>query len=280
MGIFSILAISLDVALGYAGLFNIAHAALWGIGAYTSGLLTLKWGFPFWLGLLASGIFASFFSFLIGVSVTRVKGDYLALVTLGFGVIMVDIARNWVEVTGGPRGLFGIPYANIFGLNISKPPTYSVVVLIILLFSYLLLKRIVKSPFGRVLEGIRENDVVSATLGINVNAFKIQAFMISSFFAGIAGSLYAHYLSVIDPNQFTIMESFLIISMVIIGGAGSLRGPIIGAFIFVSLPEVLRSLELTSIHIAALRQIIYAFILLLILIYRPKGIVGRNILQR
>lgn len=280
IGIFSILAISLNIALGYTGLFNIAHAALWGIGAYASGLITLKLGLPFWLGLLMSGVIATIFSFLLGLSVLRVKGDYLALVTLGFGVIVVDVARNWVELTGGPRGLPGIPYANIFGLNISTPFSYFVLILILLSFTYFVLKKIVQSPLGRILKGIREDEVAASTLGINIKFYKIHAFIISSFFAGIAGSLYAHYLGFIDPNRFTIMESFLIISMVIIGGSASLRGPIVGAIIFILLPETLRYLELTSANIAALRQIIYSLLLLLILIYRPKGIMGRSILQK
>lgn len=280
IGIFSILAISLDIVLGYTGLFNIAHAALWGIGAYTSGLLTLHLGFPFWAGLLMGGIVAALFSFFLGISVSRVKGDYLALVTLGFGVIVVDVARNWVEFTGGPRGLPGIPYAHFFGLTISNPMSYFTIIFILLLFTYFVLKRVVRSPFGRVLEGIREDEVAAATLGVNTSICKIQAFIISSFFAGMAGSLYAHYLAFIDPNRFTIMESFLIISMVIIGGLASLKGPFIGAAIFILLPEALRFLELTSEKVASVRQIIFSILILLVLLYRPQGILGRAVFLR
>lgn len=280
IGIFSILAISLDVALGYTGLFNIAHAALWGIGAYASGLITLHLGLPFLVGLLMGGVISSVFSLLLGFSVLRVKGDYLALTTLGFGVIMVDVARNWVGFTGGPRGLPGIPYAEIFGLNITYPFVYAIFVLILLSVTYAVLKKIVQSQYGRILEGIRDDEVLASTLGINTNSYKIQVLIISSFFAGIAGSLYAHYLAFIDPNRFTIMESFLIISMVIIGGSASLKGPIIGAIIFVLLPEALRVIELTSTNIAAIRQIIYSLLLLLILIYRPQGIKGRAVLHK
>ena len=280
VGIFSILAVSLDMALGYAGLFNIAHAALWGIGAYTSGLLTLRLGLPFWAGLILGGVVAAIFSFFLGISASRVKGDYLALVTLGFGVIMVDIARNWVEFTGGPRGLPGIPYAHFFGLTISNPKGFFIIVLGLLLFTYFVLKRVVRFPFGRILEGIREDEVAASTLGVNTSIYKVKAFMISSFFAGIAGSLYAHYLAFIDPNRFTIMESFLIISMVIIGGAASLKGPVIGAAIFVFLPETLRLLELTSAKIASVRQIVFSLLILFVLLFRPQGILGKKVLLR
>ena len=278
IGIFSILAISLDIAIGYTGIFNIAHAALWGIGAYTSGLVTMHWGIPFWIGILLGGIISSFFSFLLGISVLRVKGDYLALVTLSFGVIMVDIGRNWVKFTGGPRGLPGIPYASILGHTITSPLGFFPIVLCALLITYFLLKRVIRSPFGRILESIREDEIASTCLGINVKKYKVQVFVVSSFFAGIAGSIYAHYLAFIDPNRFTIMESFQLISMVIIGGVASLKGSFIGVALFIILPELLRFLKLTSSEIAALRQIIYSLIVVLILIYRPQGIIGRKIL--
>lgn len=279
-GIFSILAISLDVTLGYTGLFNIAHAALWGIGAYASGLLTLRLGLSVWAALLVSGIVTASFSFLLGLSVLRVKSDYLALVTLGCGVIVVDVARNWIELTGGPRGLYDIPYPVVFGYTISDPAEYAVIVLLLLITTYLILRRVVRSSFGRVLEGIREDEVRASVLGINTDSYKVQALMLSSFFAGISGGLYAHYLGVIDPNRFTITSSFLIISMVIIGGPASLKGPLVGAAIFVLLPEALRFLNLTSEKMAALRQIIYALLLLLILIYRPQGILGKATLVK
>jgi len=271
---------SLDVALGYAGLFNIGHAALWGIGAYTSGLLTLRFGLPFGVGLLMGGTIAAIIGFLLGLSTLRVKGDYLALITLGFGVIVVDVARNWVELTGGPRGLPGIPSVHFYGLTISDPMHYFVITSIFALLTYILLRRIIQSPFGNILEGIREDEVAASTLGININYYKIQALVISSFFAGIAGSLYAHYFATIDPNRFTIMESFLMISMVIIGGAGSLYGPIVGTIFFVCLPEIIRVLRLTSTEIAALREIISAIIIILVIIYRPRGMLGRDVLVK
>jgi branched-chain amino acid transport system permease protein len=280
IGIFGILAISLDIALGYTGLFNIAHAALWGVGAYASGLLVLHAGLPFWSGILMGGLIAGIFSLVLGLSVSRIRGDYLALVTLGFGVIVVDVARNWVELTGGPRGLPGIPYASIFGFIIADPLSYFGVVIIILLLSYFMLYRVVRSPFGRILEGIREDELAASSLGINTNLYKLKAFMLSSFLAGVAGSLYAHYLAFIDPNRFSIMVSFEIISMVIIGGVASLRGPLLGAILFVSLPELLRILELTSVQVGALRQIIFSMLILLVVIYRPKGILGRSVLLK
>lgn len=277
IGIFSILAISLDVTLGYTGLFNIGHAAFWGIGAYVSSILTLRYGIPFLPSFFLSGIIASISSMFLGLSVTRVKGDYLALVTLGFGVIFVDIARNLIVFTGGATGLSGIPSANIFGIVFYNQRSFVILVFLVFLFSYFFLKHLMHSPFGRVLEGIREDEISAKTLGINVIRYKIQSFMISSFFAGISGSLYAHYNTVVNPEYFTIMESFAIISMVIIGGTSSLKGAICGAAIYIALPELVSVLKLTSTDIAAFRQIVFSIIILLILIFRPQGIISRNI---
>lgn len=210
----------------------------------------------------------------------RVKGDYLALVTLAFGVIFVDVSRNWVGFTGGPIGLPGIPHVRILGLVVSSPPAYCALVLVFVAMTYFLLRRVVRSPFGRTLEAVREDEVPAASLGIHVHVRKVQALVVSSFIAGIAGSLYAHYLAYIDPNRFSIMESFQIISIVIIGGAGSLTGALIGAAFFVLLPEILRLLPLTSAELAAVRQIIFALVILAVLILRPKGILGKTVLLK
>jgi len=174
--------------------------------------------------------------------------------------------------------LVGVPYAKIFKLEVSSPSIYFWVVLFFVLFTYFVLSKVVKSPFGLVLEGIREDELVVSMLGINTKAYKIRAFMVSAFFAGIAGGLYAHYFGSVDPNRFSIMVSFTIISMVIIGGVASLNGALIGAMIFIVLPEIINLFKLSSSDVAAIRQILYSFLILIILIFKPKGILGRDVL--
>jgi branched-chain amino acid transport system permease protein len=274
IGIYAILAMSLNLAMGYTGLLNIGHVAFYGIGAYTSALLALSLGLPFWFGLIAAGIVAAIFGILLAIPTLKLRGDYLALATLGFAIIAEAVMRNWVSLTKGPLGLPGIPKPSIFGYSISATGAYLVLVLIFALLTYLFMRHITRTPFGRVLKAIREDELVARSLGKNSTKFKTIALATSAFFAGIAGSLYAHYITFIDPSSFTVMESILIISMIIVGGLSSVEGSIVGAIILLLLPEPLRFLPLPSYAIGALRQIIYALLLILLLILKPGGFLG------
>jgi branched-chain amino acid transport system permease protein len=274
MGIYVILAMSLNLAMGFTGLLNIGHVAFYGIGAYTSALLTLKLGFSFWPSILMAGIIASIFGILLAIPTLKLRGDYLALATLGFAIIAEAVMRNWISLTNGPLGLPGIPKPHIFSFSFSSTFSYALLVIFFAIIAYIIIKYITKTPFGRVLKAIREDELVAKSLGKNTTKFKTIALAVSAFFAGIAGSLYAHYISFIDPSSFSVMESILIISMIIVGGFGSVEGSIIGAIILVILPEPLRFLPLPSYAIGALRQIIYALILILLLILRPAGFLG------
>ena len=273
IGIYAILAISLNLSMGFTGLLNIGHVAFYGIGAYTSALLALNLGVPFWPSLLIAGIVASFFGFLLAIPTLKLKGDYFAIATLGFAIVIENIFKNWISLTRGPLGLPGIPKPGIFGFSISGF-SYLVLVAFFLLVVYLFSRHITNAPFGRVLKAIREDELAASSLGKNVVKYKTQILMISAFFAGIAGSLYAHYITFIDPSSFTIFESILIISMIIVGGLASIRGAVVGAVILVLLPELLRFLPLPSFAIGALRQMIYAGLLVFLLIKKPKGILG------
>jgi len=275
IGIYAMLAMSLNLSLGFTGLFNIGHAAFFGIGAYASSLLMLSLHLPFGVSLLLGGLIAASAGVLLGMTILKLRGDYLAIATLGFGVIFEGLMRI-SDFTGGPRGLVGIPTPSLFGFSLDSPELYIWFVSLIAVSSYLLMRRLVRSPFGRALESIRDDEVAASTLGINTAAYKTLALGISAFFAGIAGSLYAHYLTVIDPGRFTIGESFLIISMVVIGGVASLEGAAMGALLLLILPEVLRLLPLSSVGMAALRQIFYALLILVILMERPQGIWGKR----
>jgi len=270
ISIYAILALSLNLAMGFTGLFNLAHIAFFGIGAYASALLALKFGVSFWIGLIAAGLIAAFFSWLLSFPTLKLKGDYLAIGTLGFAIIIESIERNWVGLTRGPLGLPGIPrpaFLNSLG-------SYLILVIVFAVLTYLIIKQLTNAPFGRVLKSIREDEIAAKTLGKNTFKFKTTALVVSAFFAGLAGSLYAHYISYIDPSSFSIMEVILVFSMVIIGGIASNRGAVIGAAVLILLPEPLRFIGFPSSMLGPLRQMIYSAILVLLIIKRPQGLVG------
>jgi branched-chain amino acid transport system permease protein len=274
IGIYVILALALQIAMGFGGLLNLGHIAFFGIGAYTSALLTLA-GWPFWLAFLASGIIAMIFGFLLSIPTTKLKGDYLALTTMGFSFVIYAILLNWTDLTRGPLGLPGIPKPSLFGISISSNFNFLILTIIIVLISYFIIKRITSSQFGKVLESIRDDELASKVLG--KNSFKVKAIAMgfSAFFAGIAGSLYAHYITFIDPSSFMIMQLVPVLLIVIVGGLASLPGTILATIILILIPEALRFVGFPSSIVGPMRQIFYAVILLLILIYKPKGFFGR-----
>jgi len=274
-GIYIILTLSLNLVLGYTGLASLGHAAFSCVAAYTSSLLALNYGVSPWLGLLIGAIIAAVSGLVIGFPSLRLKGDYLALATFGLGVIVYSIAKNWVSVTRGPMGLPGIPGFTIFGYQLSSIWAYLILVALFVLLTYFVIRRVVNSPFGRILRGIREDEIATLAMGKNVNRYKLLVFIIGAFFAGIAGSLYAHYITFIDPSSFTVMESITILLMVVFGGMGSLAGPFVGASVLVILPELLRFLGMPSTIAAPLRQMIYGLLLVLLMLKRPQGIMGR-----
>lgn len=274
--IYAILAASLNLAVGYTGLLNLGHVAFYAVGAYTSALLALRFGAPFWVGLLAGGMIAALFGFLLSFPTLKLKGDYLALGTLGFSIIIESILKNWIALTRGPLGLPGIPKPVFFGVVFNQLWLYAILGLCVAMISFIILRLVAESPFGRVLEAVRDDEVAAKSLGKNTFRAKAYAFALSAFFAGVAGSLYAHYITFIDPTSFSISETILIFSMVLIGGTGSLWGSVLGAVILVLLPEPLRFLPLPSSVIGGMRQSIYAVLLLLIILKRPQGILGED----
>jgi len=273
-GIYLILAISLQLAVGFSGLLNLGHIAFYAIGAYTSALLSLA-GWPWWLCLILAGIVSMIFGFLLSLPTNKLKGDYLALATLGFSFVIYAVALNWTGLTRGPLGLPGIPKPSLFDFVFSDNLAFLILTVIIAVISYFIIKRIVSSPFGKVLEAIRDDELATKVLGKNTFKMKTYALGISAFFAGIAGSLYAHYITFIDPSSFTLLQLIPVIAIVIIGGLASLKGTIIAAIILVLLPEPLRFIGFPSSIVGPARQIIYALLLLLILIYKPKGFYGK-----
>ncbi len=280
INIYIILVVSLDLIAGYTGLLSIAHAAFYGIGAYATALLSLYFQTNFLFNMLFGIIGAAVLGAIIAFPSLRIHDDYFVIATFGFQMIVYSIFNNWVDLTRGPLGIPGIPVASLFGFNIDNHWKFLILSGVFAFLAYLLIRKLVNSPYGRVLKAIREDEVFAQSLGKNVNSYKIQVFIIGGALASVAGNLYAHYVTFIDPTSFTILESILVVSMVIIGGAGSLRGPIIGAAVLVILPEALRFVGLPSSVAANLRQIFYGSLMVLMMLYRPQGLVGEFNLQK
>ena len=273
-GIYVILALSLNLIVGYTGLPALGHAAFSCIGAYTSSLLALNWGFSPWVGLAAGACVAALSGLVIGYPAIRLKGDYFALATFGLGIIVYSVAKNWMVVTRGPMGLPGIPGFSLFGFGLSETWSSLLLVAVFATVTVVVIGRIAHSPFGRVLMAVREDEIAAEALGKDTIKHKLLVFIIGAFFAGIAGSLYAHYITFIDPSSFTVMESLTVLLMVILGGMGTVSGSLLGAAILVIIPELLRFTGMPSAIAAPARQMIYGLLLVALMLYRPQGIIG------
>jgi branched-chain amino acid transport system permease protein len=274
VAIYSILALSLDLIAGYTGLVSISQATFYGLGAYTSALLATRAGVPFVLGVPAGVLVAAAVSLPLSMAASRLRGEYFVVATLAFQMITYSVLSNWTDVTGGPGGVPGVPAASLFGWPITSHAAYLALCGVLALAAYLVVSRLSDSPMGRVLRAIREDEGVAAALGKNTARAKMGTFAVSAGLAATAGALYAHYVSYIDPSSFTVMESILVLSMVIVGGAGSRWGPVVGAGVLVILPELLRFVGLPSSLAADLRQLLYGLLLVLMLLFRPQGLVG------
>jgi branched-chain amino acid transport system permease protein len=272
-GIFVLLASSLNLITGCTGRLNLGHAAFYGIGAYGSTLVVMKLGFPVWLGMVMGGLITVFFGVLIGIPCLKLKGSYLAITTLAFGEITRLAMINFVPLTNGPLGIRGIPGPPAIGfgstplISFESKTTYYYLVLVICVLCLLTIRKVLNSQIGRTFMAIREDEVRAETVGIDTIQVKIMNFALGAFFAGIAGSFYAHYVRFISPDTFTLGETFTILTMVVIGGLGTFYGPIVGGVIFTFLPELLRA-------IAEYRMIIYGLMLSVAIIFMPDGIVG------
>ncbi|MBN1971149.1 MAG: branched-chain amino acid ABC transporter permease [Candidatus Delongbacteria bacterium] len=280
IGIYVILSLSLNLIAGYTGILSMAHAAFYGIGAYIAALMALNFNSPFLLNLFLAVIGSSILGALVGIPSLRIKDDYFIIATFAFQIITFSILNNLVSFTGGPMGLPGIPQPVIFGIKIFSHITFLILISILCIIVYFICNRIAKSPFGRILKAIREDEVFAKSVGKNVSAYKVKIFMISSGLAAIAGVMYASYITYIDPTSFTVMESIFIISIVIIGGAGNLKGSIVGAVVLVMLPELLRFVGLPNSAAANIRQMLYGGLLVVFMLWRPQGFIGEYSFNR
>jgi branched-chain amino acid transport system permease protein len=271
-GINSILAMSLNLINGFAGQFSIGHAGFMAVGGYFSSALSVYQGekflsilnflpeniakiIVFFIFLLLGGLVAGILGLIVGIPTLRLKGDYLAIATLGFGEIVRVVILN-LDIVGGPRGFPGIPQRTDLSW-----------VLFWFLICLLVIKNIINSSHGRALISVREDEIAAENMGINTTFYKVFAFVTGSFFAGIAGGLFAHYLMMLHPSSFTFFRSVEILLMIVLGGMGSITGSILGAFVLTILPEALRGFTY-------LRLVIYSIILILIMLLRPQGLIG------
>jgi len=260
VGIYIILAVSLNVATGYLGQLPLGHAGFMAVGAYSgaifwrSGLLS---GLPaVVVGLIVAGVVAAIFGIAIGIPALRLRGDYLAIITLGFGEIIRVVIVNLSWLTGGTPGLLNIPrHTNFLNLYICVAITCAVI------------HMMMKSRHGRAILSLRENEIAAESCGVQATYYKVMAFSISAFFAGVAGALYAGTIGLLTPGQFNFMASINILVMVVLGGMGSMLGSVIAASILTALPLVLQSLN-------EYRLIIYALILIIVMIFKPSGLMG------
>ncbi len=265
--IYSCLALSLNLIIGLTGQFSLGHVTFYGIGAYVTALLMLKAGMSFWPAALISAVCVGIFGYLLALPAINLRGDYLAVVTLGFGEVFRLFLVNAIGITRGPMGLPGIPAPKIGSFLINSKQEYYYLALIILVAVVIFVRRLMVSGFGMAMLSVREDDIAASAIGIYPRKYKLQAFVIGAVIAGVMGSFYAVYMSFISPSSFQYGESITMVSMVILGGMGSIAGPILGACILTVLPEALRSFS-------EYRMIIYGAALVIMMIFKPNGIWG------
>lgn len=267
--LYATLAGSLNVINGYSGQTCIGHAGFFCIGAYSEAILATRLGLSFWLVLPIAGIVTAIFGGIIALPTLKMKGIYLSIVTLGFSEIVRLLALNWEGLTGGPMGIKGIPVPKLFGMQISGSHTYYYIFLAIAALFIFVTGRVIRSRVGRAWISIREDQLAAKSLGVQTSHYKAMNFMYGAFWAGIAGAAYAPYVRFIDSTMFTLDEGFNILSMVIIGGQGTLVGPVAGSVIVNLLTELLRP-------VGQWRMVAYGLLIIVMMWWRPQGLVGAS----
>ena len=281
----------LNIVVGLAGLLDLGYVAFYAVGAYSYALIATTFGWSFWICLPLAGVFAAFFGILLGFPVLRLRGDYLAIVTLGFGEIIRIVLINWYEVTNGPDGITGIPRPSFFGLPFKKFPDegeasfhtffnleystmhriiflYYLILVLALITNYFTL-RIRKLPVGRAWEALREDEIACKSLGVNPTNTKLTAFAIGATFGGFAGSFFATRQAFISPESFTFIESAIIVAIVVLGGMGSQTGVVLATIFLIGITEMFRDLE-------QYRMIAFGGAMVLIMVFKPKGILANR----
>ena len=285
--IYVMLGLGLNIVVGLAGLLDLGYVGFYAVGAYTYAMLALYFGIGFWTGLVAAGIMAAFFGFILGFPVLRLRGDYLAIVTLGFGEIIRILLNNLTELTGGPRGIGSIPKPTFFNLEFSRRASEGsqtfheffgiafnsnhrvmflyLLALVLVLITVFVINRLIRMPIGRAWEAMREDEIACRALGLNPTNIKLSAFTIGATFAGFAGSFFAARQGFISPESFTFIESAIILAIVVLGGMGSQIGVILAAIVMTVLPEMAREFN-------EYRMLLFGLMMVLMMIWRPQGL--------
>jgi branched-chain amino acid transport system permease protein len=277
----------LNIVVGLAGLLDLGYVAFYAVGAYSYALLSTTFGLSFWVCLPLAGILAAFWGMLLGFPVLRLRGDYLAIVTLAFGEIIRLVLLNWQNVTGGPNGISGIPRPSLFGipltagpnglaahLGIPFSPTHRLVLLFYIILALALLTnwvtlRLRRLPIGRAWEALREDEIACRALGINTTTTKLTAFAIGAMFGGFAGAFFATRQGFISPESFTFQESALVLAIVVLGGMGSQLGVALAAFAMIGGFELFRGFD-------QYRMLVFGIAMVLLMIWRPRGLIGHR----
>jgi branched-chain amino acid transport system permease protein len=278
VSISAILAGSLNFIIGYAGIYSMAHAAFFGISAYTGALVAMNVSTSLLVAIPIAMAICALLSLAISLPALRVRGEYFVVASLGLQMIAYTVFAEWKSVTGGLGGITGVPIATLFGTQLRSLGAFLAVALACLVLVTLAIFALVRTSFGRNLQAIRDDEVAAASFGKNVALIKALAVMISSALCAVAGVLYAFHVSFVSPESFTVDASVLIMAMIIIGGTGTVVGPILGALVIHLLPAGLTYLTfLPSRDIASLQQIIYGAAMVLLMIYWPSGLIGRTL---
>lgn len=266
VGLYAILALSLNVILGHAGLFHMGHAAFYAIGAYTTAIINTTYGIPVLWTMPLAGILAGIFALIVARPIIHLRGDYLLIVTIGIvEIVRIALINNVFDITGGANGIFGISRPSVFGYRIAKPDQFFYLIWGFAAITIFLLLRLEHSRFGRALMYIKEDEVAAGGSGINVPQHKLIAFVIGAVWAGMCGTIYASKMTIIAPESFSFAESVILFTIVILGGSGSIPGVILGAFLLVGLPEVFRGL-------AEYRMLVFGAAMVLMMIFRNQGL--------
>jgi len=263
----AIIAVGLNLLLGYAGQISLGHAAFYGLAAYTSAVCTTTFGMPVWAGGLIALALVCVVAFLLGIPALKLSGHYLAMATLGFGVIVFIIFNESIELTGGPSGFVGIPRLELFGHTFWSDSSYYYLSCVVLALVLLASLHLIDSRVGRALRAIHTSEKAAQVCGVDIAKYKLLVFVLSAFYAGIAGVLYAHYLSFVAPSSFSFMFSVVLVTMVVLGGMSNIWGAVAGAFFLTILPQFLHVFEKFEV-------LIFGSILVLCMMFLPQGLAG------
>ena len=285
--IYVMLGLGLNIVVGLAGLLDLGYVGFYAVGAYSYALLSHYYGLSFWMCLPIAGLMAAFFGFILGFPVLRLRGDYLAIVTLGFGEIIRTLLRNMTELTGGPNGISNIEKPTLFGLSferraaegmqtfheyfgvayngINKVIFLYLIALLLVLLTLFVINRLLRMPIGRAWEALREDEIACRALGMNPTVIKLSAFTLGAAFAGFAGSFFAARQGLVTPESFTFIESAIILAIVVLGGMGSQLGIILAAVVMILLPELMR-------EFSEYRMLMFGALMVLMMIWRPQGL--------